>query len=129
MKHDSSHRILPQMKRKLRHKLRSDAALAQPIANVEGVMLRAADLFRDAESKDLQGIIAEKLHDLQYYDVLGMDRAVSIMSWGRSGSLLLASYLDGHDDVLMLPELSGERLYEFFERCRCLPWQDKLIAY
>ena len=109
------------MKRKLRHKFRSDAALAQPIANVEEVMLRAAALFRDAESKDLQCIIAEKLDDLQYYDVLGMDRALSIMSWGRSGSLLLSSYLGGHDGVLMLPELSDERLYEFFERYQCLP--------
>jgi hypothetical protein len=68
-----------------------------------------------------QPAVAEKLEDLPYYDVLGMDRAVSIMSWGRSGSLLLSSYLGGHDGVLMLPELSGERLYEFFERYQCLP--------
>ena len=60
------------------------AAPAQPIANVDEIMLRATALFRDAESKDLQGIIAEKLDDLQYYDVLGVDRAVSILSWGRS---------------------------------------------
>jgi hypothetical protein len=121
--------VSPRLARERLSPVKLWAAPAQPIANVEEVMLRATALFRDAESKDLQGIIAEKLDDLRYYDVLGMDRAVSIMSWGRSGSLLLASYLDGHDDVLMLPELSGERLYEFFERYRCLRWQDKLIAY
>jgi Sulfotransferase family len=102
---------------------------ARQTTNSEELMRRATALFRAVESEDLQGIVAAKIEELQYYDVLGMDRAVSIMSWGRSGSLLLSSYLDGHDDVLTLPELSGERLYEFFERYQCLPWRDKLIAY
>ena len=53
----------------------------------------------------------------------------AILMWGRSGSLLLASYLDGHEDVIMLPELCGWRLYEFFERFQSLPLRDKLIAY
>jgi hypothetical protein len=86
--------------------------------------------WRSAEkSEDLEGSIAEKIEELRHYDVLAMDRAVAIMSWGRSGSLLLSSYLDGHKDVLMLPELRGWRLYEFYERYRSLSWRDKLLGY
>ena len=77
----------------------------------------------------MRDIMAEKMEALQHYDVLGMERVAAILMWGRSGSLLLASYLDGHPDVIMLPELSGQRLYEFFERYQSLPWRDKLIAY
>jgi hypothetical protein len=58
-----------------------------------------------------------------------MDRIAAILMWGRSGSLLLASYLDGHDDVIMLPESCGQRLYDFFESYRSLPLRDKLIGY
>ena len=66
----------------------------------EEILLRANALFRAEQSKDLRGVIAEKIEDLRHYDVLAMDRVVAIMMWGRSGSLLLASYLDGHEDVM-----------------------------
>jgi hypothetical protein len=58
-----------------------------------------------------------------------MDRVAAILMWGRSGSLLLSSYLDGHEDVLMLPEDSGQMLYDFFECYQPLSLRDKLTAY
>jgi hypothetical protein len=107
---------------------------AKAASDSEQVMRRARTLFGveefgAEESKDLRGVIAEKIEELRYYDVLAMDRVVAVLAWGRSGSLLLASYLDGHDDVLMLPELCSWRLYQFFEEHRSLPLRDKLIAY
>ncbi len=98
-------------------------------SNPEEIRQRAKALFCAEQSADLRGVIAEKIEDLRHYDVLAMDRVVAILSWGRSGSLLLSSYLDGHDDVMLLPELCGWRLHEFFERYPALAWRDKLLAY
>jgi hypothetical protein len=97
--------------------------------NPEEILPRANALFRADQSEDLRGVIAGKIEDLRRYDVLGMDRVLAILMWGRSGSLLVASYLDGHDDVVMMPENCGQRLYEFFDRYQTLPLGDKLIAY
>lgn len=102
---------------------------ADVTVNPEEILLSAKALFRGEESKDLRGVIAEKIEDLRHYDVLAMDRVVAILMWGRSGSLLVSSYLDGHEDVIMLPELCGWKLCDFFERYRPLPLRDKLIAY
>jgi hypothetical protein len=93
------------------------------------VLVRANALFHAEESKDLRGLIQKKIEDLRDYDVPAMQRVVAILSWGRSGSLLLASYLDGHDDVILLPELCGQRLDEFFELHRGLSLSEKLLAY
>jgi hypothetical protein len=101
----------------------------QPAFNPEEILPRANALFGAEQSKDLRGLLAEKIEDLRHYDVVAMQRVVAILMWGRSGSLLLASYLDGHDDVIMLPQSGGERLYEFFARYQSLPLRDKLIAY
>jgi hypothetical protein len=98
-------------------------------ANPEEVLLRAQASFRAEQSRDLRSVIADKIEELRHYDVLAMDRAVAICAWGRSGSVFLGSYLDGHDDVLMLPELSGRNLYTFFELYHSLPLRDKLLAY
>jgi Sulfotransferase family len=95
----------------------------------EELVARANALFHDEQCKDLRGVIAEKTEDLRRWDVPAMDRIAAILMWGRSGSLLLASYLDGHDDVIMLPESCGQRLYDFFESYRSLPLRDKLIGY
>jgi hypothetical protein len=78
---------------------------------------------------DLAAAAAPNSEALCHYDVMAMDRAVAILSWGRSGSLLLASYLDRHDDVLMLPELCGWKLYEFFDRHPHLTLREKLLEY
>jgi len=79
--------------------------------------------------KDLEPSVSKKIEELEHYDILGMDTVVSILSWGRSGSLLLASYFDGHENVILLPELCGQRLYDFFYRHQSLPWREKLLAY
>ena len=99
------------------------------ILKPEEILLRANALFRAEQSMDLRNVIAEKIEDLQQYDVRAMNRVVAILCWGRSGSLLLSSYLDGHQDVMMLPEISGWKLYEFFEHYPSLSLRDKLIAY
>jgi hypothetical protein len=93
------------------------------------IRLRAEALFRAEQSQDLRSIIARNLETLPHYNLQAMDRVVAIFSFGRSGSLLLASYLDGHDDVLMLPQIASARLYEFFELYPSLSVGDKLLAY
>ena len=102
---------------------------AGPACNADEICARARERFAAAKQTGLTALIAEKSAGLRSYDPPAMDRIVAILPWGRSGSLLLASYLDGHDDVLMLPELGGRRLYEFFYRYRDLPLGDKLLAY
>jgi hypothetical protein len=73
--------------------------------------------------------VAGKLQLARGYDVLHMDRAVAILFWGRSGSLLLSSYLDGHDETLVMPALSSGLIYQFFARYPKLSVWEKLIAY
>ena len=95
----------------------------------EPMLQHARALFRAEEAKDLQSLVASKIEDIRHFDVAGIERAVAICYLGNSGSHLLASYLDGHDDVIMLPLLVGDRIYHFFERYRSLSLHDKLIAY
>ncbi len=95
----------------------------------EEIVLRANALYRQERLPKLWDGVAAKVDELRRYDILGMDTVVAVLMWGRSGSLLLCSYLDGHDDVIMMPELCGERLYEFFDRYRALPLRQKLLAY
>jgi hypothetical protein len=98
-------------------------------ANPEEILVRAQASFGAEVSQDLRDAVAVKIEELRHYDVLAIDRAVALCAWGRSGSVLLGSYLDGHDDVLMLPELTGRNLYNFFELYQSLSLRDKLIAY
>jgi hypothetical protein len=104
-------------------------ALANSISCPDEILLRAEALFLAEQSEVSPDVLSERIDLLRSYDVLAMERVVAIVSWGRSGSLLLASYLDGHDDVLMLPELCGQGIYSFFDRYRSLPLRDKLIAF
>lgn len=101
----------------------------QPALDPQEILLRANALFLAEQSMDLRSAIAGKIEDLQHYDVQGMDRVAAILCWGRSGSLLLSSYLDGHPDVMMLPAICGWKLYEFCELYPSLSLRDKLIAY
>jgi len=66
---------------------------------------------------------------LQGYDVRGMRKAVALCAAGRSGSLLLASYLDGHPDLITLPMMTGEPIYRFLSQHEHLSIWEKLIAY
>jgi hypothetical protein len=58
-----------------------------------------------------------------------MERVVAISFWGRSGSILMASYLDGHDDVIMLPATRSDSIYMFFDLYNSLSLQQKLLAF
>jgi hypothetical protein len=114
--------------------IRSLAGIGDPPARYsdltsQQILQNALDLFRAAEATDQQSLIARKAEDLRYYDVFNMRRAVAVCHWGRSGSLLVASYLDGHDEVVLLPPICGDVLYEFFERYPSLSLREKLIAY
>lgn len=95
----------------------------------EPMLHQARALFRAEVAKHLQSLVASKIEDIRHFDIAGMERAVSICFCGRSGSMLLASYLDGHDDVIMLPTNRSQRIYQFFERYQSLSLYDKLISY
>ena len=73
--------------------------------------------------------VADKLQLARGYDVPHMDRAVGILFWGRSGSLLLSSYLDGHDETLVMPALTSGLVYKLFARYPELSVWEKLVAY
>jgi hypothetical protein len=93
------------------------------------LLSRAHAVFLAARTSDHRARIDKKIEDLRHYDVVAMDRVVAICHWGRSGSHLLASYLDGHDNILMLPSTRGTYIYSFFERYPSLSCRDKLMAY
>src|SRR5215216_7802062 len=76
-----------------------------------------------------EDLIARRIEDLRHYDVLGIERVAAICCWGRSGSYLLASFLDGHEDVITMPLSLGELIYPFWEKHRHLSLGDKLLAY
>jgi hypothetical protein len=97
--------------------------------NQDELLSRARGTFFAARTCDYRALIEQKKEDLNHYDVASMNRVVAICHWGRSGSHLLASYLDGHDNVLMLPSTRSTHIYSFFERFPSLSLWDKLVAY
>ena len=103
--------------------------LAKHETALEAPAAPADQLNRMEETGDFGILVAEKIDDLRRYDVRAMDRVAAIMMWGRSGSFLLASYLDNHEDVVMLPEGCAYALYDYFENHRSLSLRDKLIGY
>jgi hypothetical protein len=66
---------------------------------------------------------------LRRYDVEGMENALSICFWGRSGSWLLQSYLDSHQDVVILPKNGTHMVYAFLAEYESLSIWEKLVAY
>jgi Sulfotransferase family len=95
----------------------------------EPLLQRARAFFRAAETNESHSLSVSKIENMRHFDVAGMQRVVAICRWGSSGSLLLASYLDGHDDVIMLPGNLSGGIYPFFECYQSLSLRDKLIAY
>jgi hypothetical protein len=90
---------------------------------------RAHAFFSAARAGAPDPLTARRLSDIRHFDLAGMQRVVALCAWGSSGSLLLASYLDGHDDVIMLPAYCGCALYAFFDNYRSLSLRDKLLIY
>jgi hypothetical protein len=95
----------------------------------EPLLQRARTFFHAEETKDSQSLAASKIEDIRRFDLAAMQRAVAICNCGSSGSVLLASYLDGHDDVIMLPGHLSSAIYPFFDRYQSLSLRDKLLAY
>lgn len=93
-------------------------------------LLERAHAFFSAERAGApDSLTARRLSDIRHFDLAGMRRVVAICAWGSSGSLLLGSYLDGHDDVIMLPAYTGCALYAFFDNYRSLSLRNKLLIY
>jgi hypothetical protein len=101
---------------------------AQIVKREEG-MRRALDSYRAAQARGFDSLIAKSVADLRHFDVPGMDDIVSVCYWGRSGSVLLASFLDKHPNVVLLPGLRGQRIYRFIEKYQLLSLREKLITY
>lgn len=97
--------------------------------NEEDLLSRARETFVAARPTELRPAIDRKIEDLRNFNVEAINRVAAICAWGRSGSLLLASYLDGHDHVIMLPTTSGQDIYRFFERYPHQSLWDKLLVY
>ena len=85
-------------------------------------------MYRDHQDA-ARALLPAKLALLRGYDAPGIDRAATICHWGRSGSVLLASYFDGHDDVIALPNQTSEYAYPFYREYRSLSIWEKLVAY
>jgi len=93
-----------------------------------GVLLREA-LTRLGGAVAPADLIANKIGAVQRFAVTQMHRAVAICTCGSSGSLLLASYLEGHPDVIGLPILFGQALYPFFDHYQSFSLREKLLTY
>ena len=89
---------------------------------------RAGVFFSSAQATDPR-LAAKAIDDMKFFDIAGMHRAVAICACGRSGSVLLASYLDGHGNVILMPNLMSRKIYPFFERYQFLTLREKLIAF
>lgn len=92
------------------------------------ILQRALAAYRGCQSAS-DALTLEKLRLLAHYDPPGIQNVVALCHWGRSGSILLPSYLDGHEDVIALPNLTGEMIYPFFETHAMLSIWDKLVVY
>jgi hypothetical protein len=76
-----------------------------------------------------EDLVASKIEAVRQFQPAQMQRAVAICTCGSSGSLLLASYLEGHPEVIGLPILFGQALYPFFDHYQSLSLREKLLTY
>jgi hypothetical protein len=105
------------------------SALPLRFRDAADAVLRRALRSYLAEQKRCPALVPKKLEILRHYDVPQMEHPVAICPWSRSGSILLASYLDGHNDVIALPNLTGQSIYPFFQDYDRLSLWEKLLAY
>jgi hypothetical protein len=106
-----------------------DSLSAQWAETPKALLERARACFSQTENDSTPALIAAKSADARHFDVDGMGRVVSVCRWGSSGSLLVASNLDGHDDVILLPWNLGSAIYTFFDFHSELSLEEKLLAY
>jgi hypothetical protein len=110
----------------------ADASLAdsgQPTPAAEWLIERSRDFFSSQQAGGPHSPTARTLPDIRYFDLAGMQRVVSILPYGKGGGLLLASYLDGHDDLISLPAYLSCASYQFFDRYQSLSLREKLLCY
>jgi Sulfotransferase family len=98
--------------------------------SADETLRRAYDSYkRECDARSNGALSPGKVELARQYDVPGMNRVATICHWGRSGSLLLASYLDHHPDIVMLPYSASESIYNFFAEYESLSLWEKLVAY
>jgi hypothetical protein len=100
-----------------------------PMPAADRLLERAHAFFSSEQAGAPHSPTARTMSDIRHFDLAGMQRVVAICPHGISGSILLASYLDGHDDLIMLPAYLGVASYAFFDRYRSLSLRDKLLIY
>ncbi len=99
-------------------------------SGAQALVREAEEQFRSCHTVDLRAEAARQTEEMRRdYDFMGIDRVAAIEPWGRSGSMLLGSYFDGHDDVLMLPALRSNGIYIFFDSHSTLSLREKLLSY
>ena len=107
------------------------AVLTAPIGSdslTRQALSRAASSYHGA-NEAARSLTPSRWNALRSFDIARMNRAVAICHWGSSGSFLIASLLDGHPDVVMMPMLFSRSIYPFFQECGFLSVWEKLIAY
>jgi hypothetical protein len=58
-----------------------------------------------------------------------MTRSAAVLHGGSTGSVLAASFLDNHPDIVMLPMLTSTSIYQLFHDYPSLSVWEKLVAY
>jgi Sulfotransferase family len=97
-------------------------------ATPEALLERAYGFYgQAAHAQDANNSKMEE--DVRRFDVQHMDNVLAICRWGSSGSLLLLSYFDGHDEAILIPGNLGSGIYPFFDGHRSLSLEQKLLAY
>lgn len=109
--------------------IRSSLHTWGPYPAQDPMLERARAFFRAEEASSSQSLAAATIENMKHFDIAGMHRAVAICAYGRSGSALLASYLSGHADIILMPGLLSQKIYPFFERYGSLSLREKLIAF
>jgi hypothetical protein len=90
--------------------LKGTPALRGVFPAQEQLMQDSCASLRRAEAMGWQHLVARKIEDIRRIDATGIERVLAIVACSRSGADLLYSYFDGHDDVLMIPPLGGDRI-------------------
>jgi hypothetical protein len=100
-----------------------NAALAFGSAQ-DSLITRAGALYQA-----LSGQSRPKMELARRLDPAKLTRIATICHWGRSGSMLLASLLDDHPQVLALPQSLSTALYAFYDAYPQLDLWQKLLVY
>jgi hypothetical protein len=98
-------------------------------ARSPALLARAHESLCVERANGYESLVPGKIDLLRSFDVPAMNDVVAICYWGRSGSRLLTSFLDGHDHAALLPMEKSQRVYEFLAVHPDLSLRDKLLGY